>query len=135
MGRLAQQVTTKQTVKTELKLKPSVQRRLLNELRSYAGVAAEAKALKAAGDGHRATILGMQDEIGEKKFEIDGFKVALTTDAEDRRLDKDKLVKRLIRDGHYSLKSAQALLEDCTTRKPKKPYATIRVPGEQDDED
>ncbi len=135
MSKLTQQVTTKQTVKTELKLKPSVQRKLLAELNSYASVAAEAKALKAVGDSHRDNVLAMHDEIGEKKFEIGGFKVSLTTDAESRKLDKDKLIKRLVSDGKYSVKAATALLEDCTTSTPKKAYATIRVPGEKESDD
>lgn len=127
--------TTTVTTKTELKLKPSVQKRLLNELRAYAEVAAETKMLKAVGDEHRATILGMEDEIGEKKFELQGFKVSLTTDGVSRKLDPAKLIKRLLNDGHYSVKSATALIADCTTEKPKKPYATIRVPGDNEEEE
>lgn len=132
MPKLSAKVT--QTVQTELKLSPKTQRKLMNELRSYAAVHDQAVALKKVGDDHRANILGMEEEIGEKKFKINGFSVAMVTDAEDVRLDKAKVIKRLINDGHYSAKSAQALLDDCTTRKPKKAYATIRVPGEQDDE-
>lgn len=133
MPKLAAKTTT--VVTTELKLKPSVQRKLMNELKGYANVHAEAVALKRVGDEHRKTILEMEEEIGEKKFKIQGFSVALVTDAEDVRLSKEKVIKRLVNDGHYSAKAAIALLEDCTTRKPKKPFATIRVPGDKEEDE
>lgn len=135
MPKLTGKVTTETTTKTELKVKPSVLRKLMNELKGYANVHAEAVALKRVGDEHRNTILEMEEELGEKKFKVQGFSVALVTDAEDVRLDKEKLIKRLVNDGHYSAKAAIAMLADCTTRKPKKPFATIRVPGDANDDE
>lgn len=126
---------TVKTVETvQVKIKPTVRRKLLGELRAYGELSSQAKVLKHAMEGHRNNILEIGLETGEKKFELDGYKVALVTDAEDRRLDKVKLMKALVASGHYSVSSAQALLDAATTSKLKKAYAKVTVPGENDDE-
>lgn len=127
-------ITTTTTVKAEVKIKASVQRKLLTELRAYGELASQKKVIQHAMDGHRERVLVIGDaEVGEKKFEIEGYKVALVTDAMDCRLDKVKLVKALVASGHYSVEAAQALLEGATTSKPKKAYAKITSPGEKDE--
>lgn len=128
-------VTTTVTTREEVRIAPKIQRKLLVELQSYGTLAAESKAIKGAMDGHRSKVLAIADaEVGEKKFEIEGYKVAVVSDAEDRRLDRIKLVKLLISDGHYSSTSAEDLLDRATTRKAKKAYAKITAPGGDDDE-
>lgn len=123
-------VTT--TVETEVVIAPKVQRKLLTELQGYQACQTEQKALKAAADEHRANIFEIADaEVEADKFKLEGFGVAVVRGAKDRRLDKAKLLKRLVADGKYSLKAAQALLEDCTTEKPKKDHVRVTVPGEE----
>jgi hypothetical protein len=125
-------ITTTTVTKNEVRIQPKTQRKLLAELRAYGSIAAEAKSLKVSMDGHRARVLEIgNEEVGEAKFEIEGYKVALVNDAEDRRLDKQKLIKFLVSDGHYSVKSAETLLERATTCKSKKAYAKITAPGEE----
>ena len=127
-------LTTTHTVKTEVKISAKTQRKLLNELRSYGSLAEEQKALKSSMDEHRNTVLEVAlAEVEAEKFEIEGYKVAVVKGAKDRRLDKIKLIKRLVKDGHYSTISAEAMIEDCTTEKPKKDYCKITVPGESEE--
>lgn len=128
-------VTTTVTTQTIVKIQPKVQRKLLVELQSYGELAVENKAIKHAMDGHRAKVLAIgRAEVGEKKFEIEGYKVAMVTDAEDRKLDRVKIIKFLVSDGHYSTESAEDLLDRATTRKPKKAYVKITAPGERDED-
>jgi hypothetical protein len=128
-------VTTTVTTREEVRIAPKLQRKLLVELQSYGELAMERKGITKSMDGHRAKVLAIADaEVGEKKFEIEGYKVAVVNDAEDRRLDRIKLVKLLISDGHYSSTSAEDLLDRATTRKAKKAYVKITAPGDTDDE-
>lgn len=126
--------TMKQTVETELKLKPSVEAKLRKELRGYASVHREVVALKETEDEHRSAVLAMHDTIGARSFKFEGFGVTLTPDAESKKLDKTKVTKWLVRHG-LSVEQVNKMYDDCTTRKPKKPYATIRVPGEKEESD
>lgn len=122
-------VTT--TVTEQITIAPKVQRKLLTELQGYASCQAEQKVLKVAADEHRANILTIADaEVEAEKFEIEGFKVAVVKGAMDRRLDKQALLKRLVKDGHYSLKSAQAMLDDCTTERTKKDHVRVTCPND-----
>jgi hypothetical protein len=131
MPKLTATVTTKQVVT----IAPKLQRRLLTELQGYAVIAGEIKVLKGAKEDHSAKVLALSLEgVDGDKFELDGFKVAVMKGVPDRRLDKDALIKRLVKDGTYSVKAAQALLNDCTTEKAKKDFVKITVPGEKDDD-
>lgn len=123
-------VTTTQTVS----IKPQVQKKLLTELHGYATIAGEMKGLKTAKEDHSASVLALaMANVEADKFELEGYKVAVVRGALDRRLDKDAVVKRLVKDGKYSLKAAMALMEDCTSEKPKKDHVRVTVPGEADE--
>ena len=127
-------LTTTVTTKTEVTIAPRTQRKLLNELRNYGSLAVEQKALKGAMDGHRESVLAIAlAEVDADKFEVEGYKVAIVKGAKNRRFNSEKLIKRLVRDGHYSVKSAQAMIEDCTDEIPKKDHARITSPGEEED--
>ncbi len=124
------------TVTREATISPKVQRKLLTELNGYAAVAQEIKALTDAKSGHSEAVLALSLEgVDGDKYGLEGFKVAVVKGAKDRRLDKEKLVKRLVKDGTYSVKAALALLKDCTTEKPKKDHCRITVPGEKNDDE
>lgn len=124
-------VTTTVTTTTAVKIAPKVQRKLLTELQGYASLQTEQKVLKAGMDEHRNNVLEIcLAEVDAEKFELEGYKIAVVKGARDRRLDRERLIKRLVKDGHYSVKSAQALIEDCTTEKPKKDYCKLTIPGD-----
>lgn len=128
-------VTTSVTTTTEVTISPRIVKKLLVELRGYAALSGEMKALKDGKEGHSAAVLALADEgVDGDKFAIEGFKVAVVKGARDKRLDKDLLIKRLVKDGKYSVKAAQAVIEDCTSDKPKKDHVRITVPGEEGDE-
>ncbi len=127
--------TLTQTMTQTVKLQPKVQRQLLTELNGYASIAAEMTGLDAAKKAHSSSVLALAlREVDADKFELEGYKVAVVKGARDRRLDKEAVVKRLVKDGKYSLKAAMALIEDCTSDKPKKDHVRITVPGEAEDE-
>ena len=77
------------------------------------------KVLKEGKEGCSAKVLTLSDEAGVEKYKLEGFGVSVIKGARDRRLDKEKLIGRLVKDGKYSMKAALALVEDCTTDKPK----------------
>ena len=93
-------ITTTVTTKQEVTIAPKVARKLLTELNGYAAVSAEIKALSEAKTNHSAAVLALADEgVDGEKFELGGFKVAVVKGARDRRLDKEALIKRLVKDG------------------------------------
>jgi hypothetical protein len=123
-------VTT--TVTEEVKLSPKLERQILTELQGYAACHAESKALKAGADEHRNNLFALADaNVDADSFQVEGFKIAVVRNAIDRRLDKQKLVKRLVKDKKYTAEAAMALLADCTTDKPKKDHVRVTVPGEE----
>lgn len=125
--------TTTITTKQVVNILPKVQRQLMTELNGYATMAAEMKGLDSAKKAHSTSVLDIAlAHIDAEKFELNGYKVAVVKGALDRRLDKDAVVKRLVKDGTYSLKAAMALMEDCTTEKPKKDHCRITCPGEDE---
>lgn len=125
------------TTTTTVKLTPKVERQILTELQGYQACHGEMKALKDGADEHRENILALADEHAADAdgFEVEGFKVAVVRGAKDRRLDKQKLVKRLVKDRKYTAEAAMALLEDCTTEKPKKDHVRVTVPGEESEDE
>lgn len=128
MPRQTATVTTKQ----EVTIAPQVARHLLTELDGYAAISKEMKALDESKRNHSDRVLHLSEKVDGDKFELEGYKVAVVRGARDRRLDKDQLIKHLVRDGKYTLKGAQKLLNDCTTDKEKKMHVRITVPGDAD---
>ena len=118
----------------QARISPKVERKLLTELRGYGSIATEIKALDAVKREHSDAVLYLSLEgVEGDKFEIEGYKVAVVKGAKNRKLSTDKLIKRLVKDGKYSVKAAQAVLEDCTEDVPKKDHVRITVPGEGED--
>ena len=129
-------VRNKATVTTvqEITIAPKLQKQLINELHGYQQFAEEMKVLKEGKEGCSAKVLTLSDEAGVEKYKLEGFGVSVIKGARDRRLDKEELIGRLVKDGKYSMKAALALVEDCTTDKPKKDYVKITCPGEREDD-
>lgn len=123
------------SVKTEQKIAiaPKVQRKMLTELNGYAVIAREMKTLKTGKDGHSASVLELAlANVEAEKFELEGFKIAVVKDAKNRKLNIDKLIKRLVKDGKYSVNAANAVLLDCTDETSKKTHIRITPPGEEE---
>jgi hypothetical protein len=129
-------VATKATVTTtqQATIAPKILKQLRSNLHGYGAIQKEMKGLDAAKKGHSDAVLQLSLEgVDGDKYEIEGYKVAVVKGARDRRLDKDALIKRLVGDGKYSMKAALALIDDCTSDKPKKDHVRITVPGEDDE--
>lgn len=131
MGRTTATVTTKQ----EVRIAPAVQRKLLVELNGYAALHTESKALEAGKKEHGEAVLRLAvKNIDGDKFSLEGYKVAVKRNGTKRSLNVDKLIKRLVKDGKYSVTSAQAVIDDCTDENPVKDHVRITLPGGKDDD-
>jgi hypothetical protein len=131
MGKVSATVTTTQKVS----IAPKVLKKLRQELNGYGAVQREAKTLTTAKGEHSAAVLALSLEgVDGDKYELEGYKVAVVKDAKNRKLNTSKLIKRMVKDGKYSIVAAQALIEDCTDETPKKPHVRITCPGESDEE-
>jgi hypothetical protein len=115
------------TVRTEqeVKLAPGVRRKLLTELKAYAGLKTELKALEAKVDARKAIIASIREDIGEQSIGIEGFQVTLVAGVRSK-LMPEKLI---------ALGVTTAQIEMATVTKPNKPYVKISVPGEKDRSD
>ena len=122
------------TTTQQARISPKVERKLLTELRGYGSIATEMKALDAVKREHSDAVLQLSLEgVEGEKFEIEGYKVAVVKGAKNRKLSTDKLIKRLVKDGKYSVKAAQAVIEDATEDVPKKDHVRISLPNEDTD--
>ena len=123
------------TTTQEVTIAPKIVKKLITELHGYGAIAAEMKGLDSAKKGHSSRVLELAIEgVAGDKFELEGYKVAVVKGAKNRKLSTDKLIKRLVKDGKYSVKAAQAVLNDCTDETPKKDHVRISVPGDSEEE-
>ncbi len=114
------EATTTQTV--EIKLKPSLKRKLLNELQAYAALHAQLKAIEAQMAAHKATLEECVIESGEQSIELEGFKTTLVFPVRSK-LDK----KLFVQQG-----GTLAQLENATVSTPSKHYLLVTVPGQKE---
>jgi hypothetical protein len=112
--------TVTQTV--EVQLKPSLKRKLLNELTVYADLHEQVKALEAIMDAHKQTIEECLIESGEERLEIDGFRTTMVF-AQRSKLDR----KLFVQQG-----GTLAQLENATVVAPAKPYLRVTLPGQKE---
>lgn len=128
--------TTTVTTTQEVQIAPKVQKQLRTHLDSYASLQGEIKALDEAKKGTSAAVLDLAlKHVDGDKFKLDGYGVAVVKGAKNKRLNTDRLIKRLVKDGKYSVTAAKAVLEDCTDETPKKDHVRITVPGEKGDDE
>ncbi len=116
------QATTTQT--TVVQIAPKVRKKLLTELRAYAGLKAQRDAIDAAMNAHKAAIGTLRESTGEESLAIDGFKVVRVA-AVRKVLNHKKLVE---------LGCAMAWIEEATENKLNKPYEKVTCPGEKERE-
>ena len=117
---LSTQVTTTQT--TEVKLQPKLKKKLLLNLKTYATLHAQKKAIEAAMDKHKSVVQECMNEAEEEKLSIEGFKTTMVFGTSSK-LDKELFV---------SQGGTLAQLENATVTKPSKPYCKITCPGEKE---
>jgi len=112
--------TTTQTV--EVELKPSLKRKLLNELAVYAGIAAKLEALEAQKAASKEVLEALVIESGEEKLDIEGFKTTMVFPVRSK-LDK----KLFVQQG-----GTLAQLENATKSTLSKSYLLVTCPGQKE---
>jgi hypothetical protein len=116
-------VTTETKVATEVKLSPQLRRKLLTELRTYAGLKVQIDALDHAMKIAKGKVESVLGEVGEPNLSIDGFKTQIISAKGSTKLDPQKLV---------ALGVSTAIIDKATvTGPPKAPYLRIDVPGDK----
>lgn len=128
-------LTTTVTTTTEVTIAPKLQKKLLTELHGYASISSEMKELKAAKEGHSANVLKLSKDVDGDKFELENYCVAVVKGAKNRKLNIQKLIKRLVKDDKYSVDAAKMMIEDCTDDTPKKDHVRITVKGEKEEDE
>lgn len=129
-------ITTVQKVTTQVTIAPKVLTKLRTALAGYPELKRKMDYAKVEMSMARNSVLaiGLEDLDGNN-FEVDGFKIALVTDAETKKLDQDGLKKLLLSKTKLSLKELDDLFKRCTKITPTAAYAKISPPGapERDD--
>lgn len=120
---IRQTVTTTQT--TELKLSPLLRRKLLVQLKTFAGIEEQLKALEIAKKKIKVTVEEMFTKAGEfhalqTGAKVEGYSMKYIS-GQSSRLDKKKLL---------GMGMTLAQLEDATTTTPSRPYLKITSPGD-----
>lgn len=110
------------TTTRELVLKPQLRRKLLNELRAFAELKSQYKALELAMNKHKDAIGRLREETGEQSIALEGFKVTQVTQTRST-LDKKLLLEQGVTMGQ---------IENATVTKPGRPYTKVTTPGEKE---
>ena len=111
------------TTTQEVKISPSVRKRLLTELKVYAEIVGQIKALESAKDKHKEAIGAIREETGEQKLEIDGYSITLVAPIR-KKFNPKKFVSM-----GGDLQIYNNAVEDVTSR----PYEKISIPGAKED--
>jgi hypothetical protein len=119
-----QQQTVTATTTMEITLAPQIRRKLLTELRTYAQLHEQHKALELAMDKIKGKVAAIRDETGEQSLKLEGFTTTLV--APVRKKFNPKIYVKL--GGDLELYN-QAIEETLT-----KPYEKITCPGSKDED-
>ena len=125
---MSPKVTT--TTTTEIKLSAALKRKLLTELRTFASLHDQFKALKQAMQKRKDTIQQAFETADEfdalvAGTKLEGFSMKYVA-GERKVLDKGKLI---------DLGVSQEMLDEATVSKKIKPYMKVTAPGEREDEE
>mgnify|MGYP001575939095 FL=1 len=116
---LAATITT--TTSHEVKLKPTLKRKLLTELKTYAELKFQRDAIDQALKGHKGTIEECLGEAGETTLSVEGFKTTMVSPVRSI-LDKKKLIEQGV---------STAQIENATVNVTSRSYLKITCPGEK----
>lgn len=128
---MSPKVTT--TVTAEVKLSPVLRRKVLIELKTFAGLQLQMKVLQAAMQSKKDRVLTLFEDAGEFRaltqgIALDGFKTKYVSGF---HTDKKRYTEALIEMGV----TAEMLTEAKEKAlKPSKPYIHITSPGESEEE-
>lgn len=122
---MAASMTTTATVTTtkEIKLAAGIRRKMLTELKAYAEIKEQIKALEHAAKRHKAALDEMREKTGEKSIALEGFKITLVEPVRTY-LDKEALITAGV---------TIAQIEEATITRPGRAYTKVTVPGDSED--
>ena len=125
---MSPKATTIQT--TEVKLTPTLKRKVLTELRTFAALHEQIRPLKAAMQQRKDKVQKLFEDAGEfgaltQGVSLDGFKTKYIASVRGI-LDKKILI---------GLGVSEEMLAEATVTKPSKPYLKITPPGEKEEEE
>ena len=112
------------TTTHEIKLSPTIRRKLLTKLKTYAELRLQVKVLEAAMDKQKTEIGALRDETGEQSIELDGFKVTLVAGVR-KKFNPKKYV---------ALGGDLDLYNQAVEEKLNRPYEKISCPGDVEKE-
>lgn len=113
------------TTTHEVKLAPSLRRKLLQEFKIYAQLKTQLDTIKSAMDKHKGNIAALRDETGEMSLSLEGFKTTLVAPIR-KKFDK----KVFVREG-----GDLAIYEAAMVDVPSAPFEKITCPGSRDGDD
>lgn len=117
---MAQKITT--TIVAEVKLKPTVAKKLRTYLQNYEKTALQIKQLKETLAAELFLIEEIREGSGADKFDFEGTKITRVKGFQ-KRLDNKKLIQ---------LGCKAEWIASATTEKPKKEYTKVTLPGDKD---
>lgn len=112
------------TTTHEIKLAPTIRRKLLTKLKTYAELRSQLKIIESAMEKQKAEIGALRDETGEQSIELEGFKVTLVAGVR-KKFNPKKFV---------AIGGDLDLYNQAVEEKLNKPYEKISVPGEAERE-
>jgi hypothetical protein len=118
-------VTATVTEKRTVTIRPTLRRKLLSELKTYAELHAQKAAIEQAMEKHKAAVETFRAETGEANLEVDGFKIAYV-EGKRTTLSKERLLL---------LGVSMDVLEEATVTTVNKPYTRISCPGSKSNGD
>lgn len=113
-------LTTTTTVTTAVEISPRIRKKLLENLKAFADLKAELKAIEHTMELHKVSIDILRAETGEANLALDGFRISLVSPTRST-LD----VKLLLQQG-----VSMGQVNNATVTKPTKAYIKISIPSE-----
>lgn len=105
----------------EVQLKPALLTKLRRELRLYAELKTQLKAIALALDKHKGVIGAIREETGEQSLKLDGFSVTLVAPVR-KQFNGAKFVQ---------LGGDIGIYNEAHESVPGRPYDKITLPGEK----
>lgn len=107
---------------TEIKVKPTLVKKLRAQLTAYLDLDTQIKELTAARDAIKEAVGALREQTGEQSITLDGYTVT-RVEGTYKKFDP----KTLMRIADVSA----AQIEEATLERPKKGYEKITVPGQR----
>lgn len=116
--------TTTQT--RTVTIRPTLKRKLLTELKTYAEIKSQVKVLEHALDGHKTAIEAIREETGESTLELEGFTITRV------QSDYTSITKELLLQFGIPMSTIEEIW--AAGRRAKKPFTKVSLPNEREGE-